>query len=1733
MLKNAILTVLLTVGLGIIALAQPDQSNNLFNQIAESNSNRQWFKIKPEQRVAKASFLEQTKNIFDLNHHNDFITTKTQTDELGWTHHRLQQTYQNVPIEGSDYILHEKDGVIHKTNGRVQPNISISTTPTLSEIDALQLLLQEINADEYAWENETMENSLQYQWEDEDATYYPEGKLLIYSLDEGETHQLVYQLDIYATIPHHYHSYYVDAHTGKIIEEVSLLCHATASTNYYGTVDITTQYDDGDDLYYLYNVAKNIETHDANNGLNLPSNPFTDINNSWTASYQKTACEAHWIAEQTHHYLLEEHNLYGYDGYGSKMMIWVHFGQALDNAFGGNGRIYFGDGDGIATGKMTCIDIVAHEYMHNVIQASSNLKPKQEPGALNESFADIFGAILEKELDPNNFDWTMGEDVFLNGSAFRSMSNPKAFGDPDTYQGQYWQNGGNDQGGIHTNSGVQNHWFYLLSEGGNGTNDNGQNYEVDGIGMNKAAKIAFRTVTQYLSKYSNYYDAYNTSIEAATDLYGASSEEVQQVQNAWCAVGVGPCDNASDGSLTITNPNGGEPLSQGINQTITWNKAGNTGNFVTLELSIDGGSNWIVIDDQVNNDGNYTWTVPPYVTTVALLQITSNDNPTIFDQSDDYFTIESCDVQANFTMNNNEICVGEAVFFTSQSTGSYTGFEWRILPNTNTFSTSPNPTYTFSQTGNYTIELKALKSNQCADIIQKQLKVQTADANFSYHINGLNVQFTAPENASDATYNWTFGDGNNSSNPTITHNYSTAGNYQICLTVNGCGNDNHCENLSLNLTNNCTDAPTIEWEQNFGGSSWEHLYSLQQTNDGGFILGGYSQSTDGDVGNNNGRWDYWIIKIDAVGNIQWEQNFGGSSDESFSCIQQTNDGGFILGGSSYSIDGDVGSNNGEDDFWIIKIDAVGNLQWEQNFGGSSHDFFKTLQQTKDEGYILGGESWSIDGDVGENNGSADLWIVKIDALGNLQWEQNFGGSNSDRFSDLQHTSDNGYILGGYSMSNDGEVEGNNGERDFWIVKIDINGNLQWEQNFGGSSNDRLKSLQQTNDEGFILGGSTYSNDGDVGENSGSTDFWIIKTDALGNLQWEQNFGGSNADYLYSLQQTNDGGFILGGDTPSNDGDIENNYGERDFWIIKTDALGNLQWEQNFGGSDDDWFRYLQQTNDGGYILGGYSRSNDGDVGDNNGDYDYWIVKLSPTCSTNCLASDSLILVNFYNNTNGPNWTNTWDVSQPVSTWYGVTLSTNGCNVTGLNIANNGLNGCYMDGLCTLNLSSYDFSDNALPDNGSPTGFQGFCEGDVSCVETNYPVVPGDVSFDGVANYQDVPALGLVFGLQGTTRVAQDIVWEPHLSDNWGVLQENGRDAKHADTDGNGIVDLEDLFAIEQNYGETHNEAPTSSSNNYTDSPIEMYLQPTVIPSLEGNDNMIEYDIMVINTEANDVALYGGHFSITYDNPDGYIEEVNAQINTSWLGIPQQDLYSIVHKDTDAQVVEVGFTGIDHSDKIGNGSIGKLFACINNDTPPWDSLDITFDISNININNSQADALPIATNSTTIGFDDDTDCVNHRIITYSSLPVNAQVTKVANNLIETSGNVQVATGQKVELKSNETHINENFQVLTGGVLEVYNDPCGTGSKPINASIQRRVFRWSKDTDQIVIDYDLSQEVEVFLEVLTLEKQKVKHLYLGSQTIGSQQLQLNRSELPTGKLLVCLKKGRKRYYNYIEN
>lgn len=362
----------------------------------------------------------------------------------------------------------------------------------------------------------------------------------------------------------------------------------------------------------------------------------------------------------------------------------------------------------------------------------------------------------------------------------------------------------------------------------------------------------------------------------------------------------------------------------------------------------------------------------------------------------------------------------------------------------------------------------------------------------------------------------------------------------------------------------------IQWRRTLGsatftteGDGQEYLSSAIQTTDGGFLIGGWSSG--GISGNKTevlrGFFDYWIVKLDAAGNTQWQKAYGGTQADQLYALQQTTDGGYILAGSSSSsISGEKSENSrGMTDGWIIKIDSIGNIEWQKTIGGNAGDFINAVRQTADGGYIIGGYSNSpISGEKTEPSfGGTDYWILKLDSVGNIIWQRTIGGSGFDRLHSIIDASDGGYFMAGDSNSPASglKTENSRGLDDYWIIKLNATGDIEWQKTYGGSSNEGIGSYSVVEcQEGYVIvGDSDSSISGEKAENSnGDYDAWILRLNQTGEILWQKTIGGSLYDGHNNVLATADGRFLLGGVTESsNSGDItETGNGSFDYWIVK-------------------------------------------------------------------------------------------------------------------------------------------------------------------------------------------------------------------------------------------------------------------------------------------------------------------------------------------------------------------------------------------------------------------------------------------------------------------------------------------------------------------------------------------------------------------------------------------------------
>jgi Zn-dependent metalloprotease len=563
-----------------------------------------------KERHQKTEAVELIQKKFNKNTDEQLKSVSEETDAKGNVHERYQHYYKGIKVEHGIVTAHSKGGMLTSISGNYPDISTVNMNASLTEAQALQKALDIVQAKKYRWEDSSAEARLKNQKADPTATYYPKAELVICKISTPGnsrvgSYTLAYRMEIYASDPISRTWFYVDANDGSIVMRDEIIKHAntigTAATRYSGTRTINTEQIGSS--YYLHDNTRGTGIFTYNVDVNNDAHEFiADDDDNWTvAEYHDGASDdgaldAHWGAMMTYDYWKIKHGRDSYDGLGGRLNGYVHFGQAssTENAFWSGSEMFYGG----TANPFTSLDICGHEIGHGITQYTTGLVYSFESGALNEGFSDIWGACVEYYAAPAKQTWILGEDIYSTGNYIRSMSNPNARSQPDTYLGTYWYNGYGDNGGVHTNSGVINFWFYLLSIGGSGTNDNANAYAVTGITMDKAAEIAYQA-RFYLTPTAQYPDARNATIQAAIDLYGAGSNEVTQVQNAWFAVGL-----YANPMIAPTNLAGNATSATSVD--LSWSDANVTITNFRIERSISPNINFVAIDTISSTATTYT-----------------------------------------------------------------------------------------------------------------------------------------------------------------------------------------------------------------------------------------------------------------------------------------------------------------------------------------------------------------------------------------------------------------------------------------------------------------------------------------------------------------------------------------------------------------------------------------------------------------------------------------------------------------------------------------------------------------------------------------------------------------------------------------------------------------------------------------------------------------------------------------------------------------------------------------------------------------------------------------------------------------------------------------------------------------------------------------------------------------------------------------------------------------------
>jgi bacillolysin len=681
---------------------------------------------------------------YNLNKSYTFSSVYSNSDERNLKHEKFQQFYKNIKVEFGIVITHANNEGVYSVNGELYNANDLDVNPTLTNQQAFNLVIQNSNSEKYLWEDTKQATLIGYK--------KPEGELTIFpNLTTGGIH-LAYKFDIYSLIPLSRKEIYIDAHNGEILFSNQIIKHAdklnenknkpftklnestlvsgTAATRYSGSRNIETTLIGTNYVLQDATRGNGIKTYNCEKST-YQDVDFIDNDNNWTsAEHNNTnkdngALDAHWGAEKTYDFWSSIFGRNSFDNNGATIKSYVHYNLNYNNAFWNGAVMTYGDGSGSGD-ILTSIDVCGHEIGHAICTYTAGLVYQNQSGAMNEGFSDIWGACIEQfgrtggitAAIPNAV-WLIGEDL---GSPFRSMSNPLQYGDPNTYLGTNWYSGTADSGGVHTNSGVLNHWFYILTVGKSGTNNapTPDTYNVTGIGMQKAAEIAYIAERDYLTPNSTYADARNATIEAASSIYCANSPEVIAVTNAWYAVNVGEIYTTIQNDIALQTITGVTTISCGQN-LIPILKLRNQGlnpiTSISISYTIDGGT---AVSQTWNGnlaactETTYSFSVSGLSRGAHILNVTStiiNDGRPENNTKSVLLLVNDAGVVGTI---NPFTTISDALITFNQN--ETTSIWTRGVKGLGPMTTSGNTVYTTNLTGNYVDNKKAYIVSQCYNL---------------------------------------------------------------------------------------------------------------------------------------------------------------------------------------------------------------------------------------------------------------------------------------------------------------------------------------------------------------------------------------------------------------------------------------------------------------------------------------------------------------------------------------------------------------------------------------------------------------------------------------------------------------------------------------------------------------------------------------------------------------------------------------------------------------------------------------------------------------------------------------------------------------------------------------------------------------------------------------------------------------------------------------------------------
>ena len=728
--------------------------------------------------AATAKLFEQYLGVDGIN--NTMKQSYRTTTKSGVTTTRYNQYYKGIPVAYGSYTLTSRNGTVSFMAGNYyNVGFGVSTVPTVSEPDAFAKALEFVGAVKYMWEDPQEEQRIKAMYRKTDTTFKPTGTLRLIEDHRADVRDrklhLAWVFSIYAQQPLSRQEVYVDAITGQILFSNPLIKHTAASgkSKYSGVVNFQTS--DLGSTFQLFDSTRGTGVHtlNMNNGTSYgAATEYNSVANIWPLlPADSIALDAHWAGGIVYDYWLAEQGRHSYDNFDGMMLQYVHYGSGFNNAFWDGFEMTYGDGSGCASGfnPLASLDVTAHEIGHGVCQYTSDLVYEMESGAINEAFSDCWGATIEAYANPGEVDavakstWAMGEEIDC-GTPLRRMDFPKLRNDPDTYTGTYWVSqvscvptSGNDHCGVHTNSGVMNKWYYLVVNGGAGTNDLSNAYSVTGIGFTDAANILYQTELS-LSTTADYAELRTTSINMATILFGGCSQQVRTVTDAWYAVGVGPA-------------------------------------YVPFPANITGSTNICIGGTTLLSDatpgGTWSSSFPLIATITAggLVTGVAAGIDTIF-----YSVGVGCDAKTIVTVNaapsatitpspTASMCAGGSVVLTAGSGVGYV-YQWKLAGGNIPGAT--NITYNATAAGNYTVQVNitagclATSAITTVNTVALPLAMITPASSTTF-CDGNSVLLNANLGVG-YTYQWQLGGTPIAGATGLSYTATTAGNYSVIVT---------------------------------------------------------------------------------------------------------------------------------------------------------------------------------------------------------------------------------------------------------------------------------------------------------------------------------------------------------------------------------------------------------------------------------------------------------------------------------------------------------------------------------------------------------------------------------------------------------------------------------------------------------------------------------------------------------------------------------------------------------------------------------------------------------------------------------------------------------------------------------------------------------------------------------------------------------------------------------------